>query len=108
MALRASATAKSPLPLPPPPPPSSSSTSSPPKVFSLPKLTQKPVSVSFSTSTALFLFPLFTATHEARAINLPKEDIVSSLNQVPITIFPLKPISSNIFFWSNNFYCMQF
>nr|XP_004236097.1 calcium sensing receptor, chloroplastic [Solanum lycopersicum] len=97
MALRASATAKSPLPLPPPPPSSSSSTSSPPKVFSLPKLTQKPVSVSFSTSTALFLFPLFTATHEARAINLPKEDIVSSLNQVESVVNQAQEVGSNIF-----------
>lgn len=98
MALRASATAKSPLP-----PPPSSSSSSPPKVFSLPKLSQKPeftsksVSVSFSTSTALFLFPLFAATHEARAISLPKEDIVSSLNQVESAVNQAQEVGSNIF-----------
>lgn len=98
MALRASATAKSPLP----PPPSSSSSSSP-KVFSLPKLSQKPeftpksVSVSFSTSAALFLFPILTATHEARAISLPKEDIVSSLNQIESAVNQAQEVGSNIF-----------
>ncbi|PHU23893.1 Calcium sensing receptor, chloroplastic [Capsicum chinense] len=98
MALRASATTKSPLPSPP-----SSSSSSVPKQFSLPKLSQKPefttksLSVSFSTSTALFLFPLLTATHEARAISLPKEDIVSSLNQVESAVNQAQEVGSNIF-----------
>ncbi|XP_059303791.1 calcium sensing receptor, chloroplastic [Lycium ferocissimum] len=95
MALRASATAKSPLP------PPSSSPSFLPKVLNLPKLSQKPqftsksVSVSLPTSTALFLFPLFTANHEARAISLPKEDIVSSLNQVESAVNQAQEAGSN-------------
>lgn len=94
MALRASATVKSHLP-----PPSSSPT----KIFNFPTLSQKPeftsksVSVSLSTSTALFLFPLFTATHEARALSLPKEDIVSSLNQVESAVNQAQEVGSNIF-----------
>ncbi|XP_009762078.1 calcium sensing receptor, chloroplastic [Nicotiana sylvestris] len=98
MALRASATVKSPLP-----PPSSSSSSTPTKIFNFPTLSQKPeftsksVSVSLSTSTALFLFPLFTATHEARALSLPKEDIVSSLNQVESAVNQAQQVGSNIF-----------
>lgn len=85
MALRASATARPPFP----PPPSSSS--SPPKVWVPPvKLPQKnqsksktaPLIVSLPTSTSLSLFALFTIPHDAKALSLPKEQIVSSLNQV--------------------------
>ncbi|KAE9464011.1 hypothetical protein C3L33_04183, partial [Rhododendron williamsianum] len=81
MALRASATARHPLPQPLPP--------LPPRSLCLSKSTAsttqfRPSSVPPSiTSTTLSLFALFTAPpHEAKALSLPKEQVVSSLTQV--------------------------
>lgn len=98
MALRASATAR------PPFPPAPSSASSPPKVWVPPvKLPQKnqskttPLVVSLPTSTTLSLFALFTIPHDAKAVSLPKEQIVSSLNQVESTIDQVQEVGSTVF-----------
>ncbi|XP_058195895.1 calcium sensing receptor, chloroplastic [Rhododendron vialii] len=96
MALRASATARHPLPQPLPPPP--------PRSLSLSKSTAsttqfRPSSVPPSiTSTSLSLFALFTAPpHEAKALSLPKEQVVSSLTQVEKTIDQAQEVGSSFF-----------
>ncbi|CAI9754115.1 unnamed protein product [Fraxinus pennsylvanica] len=86
MALRASATVRSPT-LPTSPPPR--------KSFSCSKLTPK--SLSPSAKTTLPLFVLFTVPHEANALAISKEQIVSSLDQVESTINQVQVVGSNIF-----------
>ncbi|XP_022885618.1 calcium sensing receptor, chloroplastic [Olea europaea var. sylvestris] len=86
MALRASATVRS-LTLPPSPPPR--------KSFSCSKLAPK--SLSHSAKTTLPLFVLFTVPHEANALAISKEQIVSSLEQVESTINQVQEVGSNIF-----------
>ncbi|CAI9113444.1 OLC1v1014048C1 [Oldenlandia corymbosa var. corymbosa] len=95
MALRASATAKPPLP-PPPALPSSPS----PKLFVPIKavpLKSNQLQVALPTSTTLSLLASFAAPNGARAIALPKEQIVSSLDQVESTIDKVQDVSSSIF-----------
>uniref|UniRef100_A0A5B6YHC3 Putative extracellular calcium sensing receptor n=1 Tax=Davidia involucrata TaxID=16924 RepID=A0A5B6YHC3_DAVIN len=93
--LRASATTRPPHPSPP------SSPSSPPRALSLsktfPKTQLRPTSLSLPTSTTLSLFALFTAPHEAKALGLPKDQIVSSLTQVERTIDQVQEVGSNFF-----------
>ncbi|KAM7475409.1 hypothetical protein LguiB_022652 [Lonicera macranthoides] len=92
MALRASAVATTPLPPPP------SSISSRPRTFSLSKTTPpKPQfnNISLQTSTTLSLFALFNAPHQAQALTLSKEQIVSSLTQVEETIDQTQGVVSN-------------
>ncbi|KAL3512318.1 hypothetical protein ACH5RR_025035 [Cinchona calisaya] len=107
MALRASATARQPLP-PPPPPPSSSSPSRnfvpinkipPTKSSQLISLaTNNPLHFSLPTSTTLSLLALFAApSFEARAVSFPKEQIVSSLDQVETTIDQVQDVGLSIF-----------
>uniref|UniRef100_A0A5B6YHD0 Putative extracellular calcium sensing receptor n=1 Tax=Davidia involucrata TaxID=16924 RepID=A0A5B6YHD0_DAVIN len=95
MAVIASATTRPPLPPPP------TSVSSPPRTLSLSKTTPKagfrPTSVSLPTSTTLSLFALFTAPHDAKALGLPKDQIVSSLTQVERTIDQVQEVGSNFF-----------
>lgn len=93
MALRASATARPPLP-PPPPPPSSSP--SPKTLF--PKLTPNSLPVSISTSTTtLSLFALFNAPSDAQALSFNKEEIVSSLTKVESAIDQVQEVGSGFF-----------
>ncbi|KAA8542326.1 hypothetical protein F0562_023538 [Nyssa sinensis] len=95
MALGASATTRSPLPPPP------SSLTSPPRTLSFsestPKAQFRPTSVSLPTSTTLSLFALFTAPHDTRAIDLHKDQIVSTLTQVERTIDQVQEVGSNFF-----------
>ncbi|GFZ07656.1 calcium sensing receptor [Actinidia rufa] len=95
MAVRASATVRPPLP------PPHSSPSPPPRTLSLsktaPKAQFKPSSVSLPTSTTLSLFALFTAPYEAKALSLPKEQIVSSLTQVEKTIDKAQELGLSFF-----------
>ncbi|CAH9061044.1 unnamed protein product [Cuscuta epithymum] len=95
MAIRASATSKLPLPTVP---------SRQLKFSFLPKLPPKKpqfslnsFSVSLTTSSALSLV-LFTApSYEAKAITLPKEEIISSLNQVESTINQIQRLGLSAF-----------
>ncbi|KAA8541139.1 hypothetical protein F0562_025115 [Nyssa sinensis] len=85
----------------PPHPPPPSSLSSPPRSLSLcktfPKAQLRPTSVSLPPSTTLSLFALFTAPYEAKALGLPKDQIVSSLTQVERTIDQVQEVGSNFF-----------
>lgn len=92
MALRASATSTPPLP--PPSKPSLTTPKFPPKIH-LKEV--KSLSVPLSTSTTVCLFALFSAPRDARALSLPKEQIVSSLNQVESTIDQVQEVGSNVF-----------
>ncbi|XP_031091427.1 calcium sensing receptor, chloroplastic-like [Ipomoea triloba] len=96
MAVRASATAPPPpLPLPPSPRLKASSLSKlPPK----PQFSPNSLSVSLTTSATLSLLPLFTApSYEAKALSLPKEEIVSSLTQVEYTINQFQQLGLSTF-----------
>lgn len=93
--VRASATAKPPLP-PPHSPPA-------PKTPSLAKLPSKPYSttksslLSLSTST-VSIFALFNAPiYEAKALSFPKEEIVSSITQVESTINQVQQLGLSVF-----------
>ncbi|KAL2462066.1 Calcium sensing receptor [Abeliophyllum distichum] len=87
MALRASATVRTPTLLPSP---------QPRKAFCHSKFTSESV-VSHSAKTTLPLFVLFTVPHEAKALTISKEQIVSSLDQVESTINQVQEVGSNIF-----------
>ncbi|XP_059640026.1 calcium sensing receptor, chloroplastic [Cornus florida] len=95
MTLRASATTTPPLPSPP------SSLPLPPRTFSLSKTTPKsqfrPTSLSLPTSTTLSLYAFFTTPYQAKALELPKDQIVSSLTQVESTIDQVQEVGSNLF-----------
>ncbi|KAL2479107.1 Calcium sensing receptor [Forsythia ovata] len=89
MALRASAAVRTPT-LPPSPQPR--------KAFCHSKFTSESLSVvSHSAKTTLPLFVLFTVPHEAKALTISKEQIVSSLDQVESTINQVQEVGSNIF-----------
>lgn len=96
MALRASAAIKAPLPSSP-----SSSSSSNNKTLlskpnsSKPQLNLKPAhALLLPTSTSLSLLTLFTSPIEAKALTLPKEELVSSLTQVEQTFDQVQEMSS--------------
>ncbi|KAL8132564.1 calcium sensing receptor, chloroplastic [Apium graveolens] len=89
MALRASATARPPISSPP-------RTSSPTKTTQKPQIF-KPKTVSISTTNTLSLIALFTAPLDAKAISLPKEQIVSSITQVEDTIGQVQEVGSSVF-----------
>ncbi|PPS02237.1 hypothetical protein GOBAR_AA18430 [Gossypium barbadense] len=96
MAIRVSPTARLSLPPPSPSPPSPSVPSSTisTKPFLKPQQ-PKPISLSLPTSTAISLLALFSPPHEAKAINLSKEQIISSLNEVEKTIDQVQEASSS-------------
>ncbi|KAG8488053.1 hypothetical protein CXB51_018632 [Gossypium anomalum] len=98
MAIRVSPTARLSLP-PPPPSPSPSSPSVPSSTIStkpsLKPQQPKPISLSLPTSTAISLLALFSPPHEAKAINLSKEQIISSLNEMEKTIDQVQEASSS-------------
>ncbi|MBA0757236.1 hypothetical protein Gotri_020346 [Gossypium trilobum] len=98
MAIRVSPTARLSLP-PPPPSPSPPSPSVPSSIIStkpsLKPQQPKPISLSLPTSTAISLLALFSPPHEAKAINLSKEQIISSLNEVEKTIDQVQEASSS-------------
>ncbi|KAF8005785.1 hypothetical protein BT93_K0155 [Corymbia citriodora subsp. variegata] len=54
----------------------------------------RPISVSLPTSTTLSLFALFSPPHEARAVSLSKDQIVSSITEVEKTIDQVQEVSS--------------
>lgn len=54
----------------------------------------RPISVSLPTSTTLSLFALFSPPHEARAVSIPKDQIVSSITEVEKTIDQVQEVSS--------------
>lgn len=100
MAIRASATARLPLPLP-------SSASSPPKTAAFTAV--KPAAAAgvqlirhdqysvLLPTTTLSLLTLFTAApNEAKALSLSKEQIVSSLTQVEETVGQVQEVGSNV------------
>ncbi|MBA0604441.1 hypothetical protein Godav_017101 [Gossypium davidsonii] len=96
MAIRVSPTARLSLPPPSPSPPSPSVPSS--IISTKPSLKPqqpKPISLSLPTSTAISLLALFSPPHEAKAINLSKEQIISSLNEVEKTIDQVQEASSS-------------
>ncbi|XP_073035150.1 calcium sensing receptor, chloroplastic [Primulina eburnea] len=98
MALRATATARPPC-CPPVPPPSVSplKTSIHTTNLSISKPQSKPNSLLLSATTALPLFAPFAVPLEARAVTLPKEQIVSSIDKVATTIDQVLDVGSNIF-----------
>ncbi|KAG8661608.1 hypothetical protein MANES_01G022600v8 [Manihot esculenta] len=76
--------------------PLSPSTSSPSKSsFFKPLL--KPISVSLPTSITISFLALFTPPHEAKALTLSKDQIVSSLNEVEKTIDQVQEVGSDFF-----------
>ncbi|KAF5957754.1 hypothetical protein HYC85_004979 [Camellia sinensis] len=95
MALRATATTRPSLPSPP------SSSFPPPRTLSLSKNSSKsqfrPSSASLPISTTLSLFALFSTPHEAKALSLSKDQIVSSLTQVEKTIDQVQEVGSSFF-----------
>ncbi|XP_040997252.1 calcium sensing receptor, chloroplastic [Juglans microcarpa x Juglans regia] len=86
LAIRASATPRPSLP-------SSSSLSSKPISSSRPHF--RPISVSLPTSTTISLLALFTPPREAKALSLPKDQIVSSLTEVEKTIEKVQEVGSS-------------
>ncbi|CAO2837141.1 unnamed protein product [Amaranthus hypochondriacus] len=61
------------------------------------KLPLKPSQVLFfPTSTSLSLLTLFTTSFEAKAVTLPKEQLVSSLTQVEQTIDQVQQVGSDV------------
>ncbi|KAL5544826.1 hypothetical protein UlMin_008610 [Ulmus minor] len=90
MAIRASATIKPPL-----------SHSSSPKAFLKPKF--RPSSVSLPASTTITLLGLFSPIHEAKALTLSKDEIVSSLNEVEKTIDQVQQVGSSVFDTTKSF-----
>ncbi|EOY22243.1 Calcium sensing receptor [Theobroma cacao] len=97
MTVRVSATAR--LSLPPlsssPSSPSPSGASSTSKVSLKPQF--KPISLSLPTSTAISLLALFSPPHEAKAVSLSKEQIVSSLTEVEKTLNQVQEAGSTAF-----------
>ncbi|GAB4845353.1 hypothetical protein Ancab_038761 [Ancistrocladus abbreviatus] len=83
------------------PPTASSARPLPPsnKILSIPKSNSKsqlkPTNVLFPTATTLSLFALITAPLEAEALNLPKEQVISSLTQVEQTIDQVQEVGSS-------------
>lgn len=98
MALRATASARPPC-SPPVPPLSVSApkTSIHTTNLSISKPQSKPNSLLLSATTALPLFAPFAVPLEARAVTLPKEQIVSSIDKVESTIDQVVEVGSNIF-----------
>ncbi|KAJ7956552.1 Calcium sensing receptor chloroplastic [Quillaja saponaria] len=86
MAIRASAAPRPSLQSPP-------SLSPTLKVFSRPQC--KPTFVSLPTSTTISLLALFAPLHEAKAISLSKEQVVSSLTEVEKTIDQVQVVGSS-------------
>ncbi|CAL5374386.1 unnamed protein product [Camellia sinensis] len=95
MALRATATTRPSLPSPP------SSPFPPPRTLSLSKNSSKSQfrhsSASLPISTTLSLFALFSTPHEAKALSLSNDQIVSSLTQVEKTIDQVQEVGSSFF-----------
>lgn len=93
MAIRASATPRPHLP-----PSSSPSISSSTQQKSYLKPQFRPsASVSLPASTTITLSGLFTHSHEAKALTVPKDQIVSSLTQVEKTIDQVQQVGSSVF-----------
>uniref|UniRef100_A0A2N9F3M1 Uncharacterized protein n=1 Tax=Fagus sylvatica TaxID=28930 RepID=A0A2N9F3M1_FAGSY len=79
LAIRASATPRLSLP-------TTSSISSTPRASSRPQFRPTSVSLPASMTTSISLLTLFTPPHEAKALSLPKDQMVSSLTEVEKTI----------------------
>ncbi|WKA08219.1 hypothetical protein VitviT2T_025958 [Vitis vinifera] len=93
MALQASATVRHPFSAPPPSlsptPRASSSPFKPP-----PKPQLRPISISLPASITIPLFSLFTPPHEAKAVSIPKDQIVSSITEVEKKIDEIQEVGS--------------
>ncbi|KAM4106771.1 hypothetical protein ACB094_04G090600 [Castanea mollissima] len=75
--------------------PTTSSLSSTPRASSRAQF--RPTSVSLPTSTTISLLALFTAPHEAKALSLSKDQIVSSITDVEKTIDQVQEVGSSFF-----------
>lgn len=91
MALRATAAVRPTLP-----PAATSPISSPSLSKLIPKSHCRPTSVSLPTSITLSLVGLLSPPDEAKALSLPKEQIVSSLSEVEKTIDQVQDLGSNV------------
>ncbi|XP_057951455.1 calcium sensing receptor, chloroplastic [Malania oleifera] len=95
MTLQGSTSAKPSLSLPSPllsTPKSASSLLKPP-----PGAQFRPISISLPASTAISLFALFSPPHEAKALSLPKEQIVSSITEAEKTIGQVQEVGLSLF-----------
>ncbi|XP_030521718.2 LOW QUALITY PROTEIN: calcium sensing receptor, chloroplastic [Rhodamnia argentea] len=64
----------------------------------------RPIAVSLPTSTTLSLFALFSPPREARAVSLPKDQIVSSITEVEKTIDRVQEASSGFLDTAQNIF----